>query len=129
MELMELIVLEVMPYLLGVLGLTLLWELHSLSTTAGRIRAVNFWELLSRRTAATTSTHGDIHGAVNLSVFLMIEVGVGYALWQVISLWYAWVLAFFVVTVIIGQVGYRSIPKLSGPIVDHFVKDKVDAPT
>ncbi len=55
---MELIVLKVMPYLLGVLGLFLIWELHSLSIIAGRIRPVSFWELLSRRTAATTSTHG-----------------------------------------------------------------------
>jgi len=64
---MELIVLdlEVMPYLLGVLGLTLLWQLHSLSTTAGRIRVVNFWALLSRRTAATPSTHGNIEDNVD----------------------------------------------------------------
>ncbi len=53
---MELIVPEVMPNMLGVLGLFLIWELHSLSVTAGRIRGVNFWELLPIRTAATTSS-------------------------------------------------------------------------
>ncbi len=75
----------------------------------------------------TPTTYGNIHVSANISVFLIIEVGVGYFLWQIISPWHTWLLAFLVVSVIIAHLGHRLFPKLSGPIVDHFIKDKVDA--
>ena len=76
----------------------------------------------------TPTAYGNIHVSANLSVLLIIEVGVGYFLWQIISPWYTWLLAFFVLSVIIAYLGHRLIPKLTGPIVDHFIKEKVDSP-
>lgn len=42
---MEFSVPEYFPYLLGILGLLLIWELHQIQVTAGRINASNFWDL------------------------------------------------------------------------------------
>jgi len=39
----ELDIPEIMPFLLGLLGCLLAWQLHDLSVRAGRIRAVDFW--------------------------------------------------------------------------------------
>lgn len=34
---------EIVPYFLAILGLLLLWELHNIQVSAGRIRAVDIW--------------------------------------------------------------------------------------
>ena len=34
---------EVIPYLVAVLGLLVVWEVHQIAVRAGRIKAVNFW--------------------------------------------------------------------------------------
>ena len=41
---MEFAVPDYVPYLLGVLGLLLIWQLHQIQVTAGRIQSNNFWE-------------------------------------------------------------------------------------
>ncbi len=38
------IIPEFMPYLLGLLGLLLIWQFHQLQVMAGRIQAVDFWD-------------------------------------------------------------------------------------
>ena len=41
---MEFTVPDYVPYLLAVLGLLLIWQLHQIQITAGRIKSNNFWE-------------------------------------------------------------------------------------
>ena len=41
---MEVSVPDYVPYLLAVLGLLLIWQLHQIQVRAGRIKAENFWE-------------------------------------------------------------------------------------
>lgn len=40
----ELVIPDIMPYLLGVLGLLLIWQFYKLQVLAGRIQAVDFWD-------------------------------------------------------------------------------------
>ena len=41
---MNIIVPEFVPYLLAILGLLLIWQLHQMQVAAGRIQAVDFWD-------------------------------------------------------------------------------------
>ena len=40
----SLVIPDIMPYLLGVLGLLLVWQFYKLQVLAGRIQAVDFWD-------------------------------------------------------------------------------------
>lgn len=40
----EMVIPDVTPYLLGVLGLLLVWQFYKLQVLAGRIQAVDFWD-------------------------------------------------------------------------------------
>ncbi len=40
----QLVIPDIMPYLLGVLGLLLVWQFYKLQVMAGRIQAVDFWD-------------------------------------------------------------------------------------
>lgn len=74
----------------------------------------------------TYTTYSQILGWANASVFFTIMGGVGYSLWQLISPWYIWLPVFFVVTVIIGQVGHRLIPRLVNLFIMIWTSGKVE---
>ncbi len=90
---------------------------------------VRFWlgRGQSEERLMTYTTYSQILGWANASVFFTIMGGAGYSLWQLISPWYIWLPVFIVVTVIIGQVGDRLIPRFVNPMIDYFTEGKVNA--
>lgn len=55
----NIVIPEVMPYLLGILGLLLIWQFHRLQVMAGRIQAVDFWDRSGIRMFLHSCAHDD----------------------------------------------------------------------
>jgi len=73
-----------------------------------------------------SQTYTNVHVFANLTVLLLLEAAAGVAIWRLVPTFFGWFVIFFFVFWVIAYLGHRLIPKLTGPAVDYFFKDKID---
>ena len=74
----------------------------------------------------TPDTYGNIHLTVNMAVLAIVEGLCIWGLWKVIESFWVWALVSVGVFFVIGYIGHRLIPILTGSIVDALIRDRIE---
>jgi hypothetical protein len=90
---------------------------HHVSGTACQENKPN-----SPKSLMTPQQKGNIHVTVNISLWIISELLIGYTLWTILSPWWLWLVMFFPLFWIWAHISHRLIPRITGPIIERALK-------